>query len=295
MIGSDRGGVRHMLSFDVEEYFHCEAFRGAIGPERWGQWPSRIDRQMDALLTTLAEAGCRATFFVLGRVASTHPHIVRRLQAAGHEIACHGDGHEMIARLGPARFRQDTRDGQARLADLTGGAVTGYRAATFGLVRRTAWAIDILAELGFRYDSSVQPVRHDRYGVPAAPARAHRAVGPGGGEILEIPPMTVRLAGRNVPLGGGGYFRLLPAVLFDRALRRWARRGTPAMLYLHPWEFDAGQPVVPVGRVATFRHRVNLARTAGKLQSLLRAHRFAPVRDVLPNLHAAADESFAYA
>ncbi len=284
-----------MLSFDVEEYFHCEAFRSVIGPQRWDSWPSRIDRQMDQLLTLLADDGVHATFFVLGRVIRDRPALIGRLVSAGHEIACHGDSHEMIVRLGPDGFREDTRSSKLRLEDLSGKPVLGYRAATFGLGPHTAWAIDILAELGFEYDSSVQPVRHDRYGVPGAPSEAHLATGPGGRQVLEIPPMTRRLGGRNIPLGGGGYFRLLPAVLFDRGLRAWARRGASAMLYLHPWEFDPDQPVVPVGKLANFRHRVNLRRTAGKLRSLLRTHKFATVVDLLPDLRDAATQVFAYA
>ena len=287
--------VRHMLSFDVEEYFHCEAFRDVIGPDRWHRWPSRIEAQMGRLLELLSQENVRATFFVLGRVAVRHPKIVRQIAAEDHEIACHGDRHEMIARLGRAGFRADTHAGKARLEDLTGGVVRGYRAATFGLVRQTAWAIDILAELGFVYDSSVQPFRHDRYGVPEAPHLAHTAVGPGGGAILEIPPMTGRLAGKNIPLGGGGYFRLLPAVVFDRTLRAWARRGRPAMLYLHPWELDADQPIVPIGRLGSFRHRVNLRRTGNKLRALLKGHAFAPAGEMLAELRRRVADPFFYA
>ena len=287
--------VRHMLSFDVEEYFQCEVFRDVIGPTRWADWPSRIEPQTDALLALLADADVRATFFVLGHLADLRPEIVHRIAAAGHEIACHGQSHEMIERLGPEAFGVDTRVAKARLEDLTGKPVLGYRAATFGLVRKTAWAIDILAELGFVYDSSVQPIHHDRYGVPAAPPYSHWATGPAGGTVLEIPPMTRRVVGRNIPLGGGGFFRLLPSVLFDRGLRAWSRKGRPAMLYLHPWEFDADQPVVPIGAISQFRHRVNLSRTAGKLRSLLADHPFAPVSELLATLRAGATESFAYA
>ena len=288
------GRIRHILSFDVEEYFHAEAFRHVIGPAGWSAWPSRIEGQMEALLALLEEAGVRATFFVLGELASRHGGLVSQLAAGGHEIACHGDSHEMIARLGPAGFRRDTAASKSRLEDLIGQGVLGYRAATFGLVRSTAWAIDVLAELGFSYDSSIQPVYHDRYGVPNAPPQAHWAVGPAGGRVLELPPMTRRLAGRNIPLGGGGYFRLLPAVIFDRALRTLARRGEAAMLYLHPWEFDAGQPVVPVGRLRNFRHRVNLRRTAGKLRTLLAGHRFTTARAVATGLVRQELASFEY-
>ncbi len=275
-----RQKIRHMLSFDVEEYFHAEAFSQVIGPARREQWPSRVEEQMERLLALLDEHSIRATFFVLGEVAAQHRRLVQDLVRLGHEVACHGDGHEMIERLGEKGFAADTLRAKALLEEISGRAVIGYRAATFGLVRETAWAIDILAELGFTYDSSVQPVRHDRYGIPDAPAEAHVAVGPSGGRILEIPPMTRRLIGRNIPLGGGGFFRLLPAVVFDRALRAWSNRGQSAMLYLHPWEFDAEQPVVKVDAISNFRHRVNLRHTAGKLKTLLAAHQFAPVCEV---------------
>jgi polysaccharide deacetylase family protein (PEP-CTERM system associated) len=289
-----RSGICHMLSFDVEEYFHAEAFRDVIGPTRWSAWPSRIEAQMDGLLSLLSEANIRATFFVLGALARHHGRLVQRIAAGGHEIACHGDSHEMIARLGVSGFRDDTAAAKARLEDLVGQRVLGYRAATFGLVRATAWAIDVLTELGFCYDSSIQPVYHDRYGVPDAPPHAHWAIGPGGSRILELPPMTRRLAGRNIPLGGGGYFRLLPAVFFDRALRALARRGQSAMLYLHPWEFDPDQPVVPAGRLRNFRHRVNLRRTPGKLRALLAAHQFGRTCDVAAELTAQNLPSFQY-
>jgi len=295
-MGKDtQSNIRHMLSFDVEEYFHCEAFRAAIGQQRYRQWPSRIDGQMAGVLELLGEADVRATFFVLGKVAKSHPQLVRDILAGGHEVACHGHDHEMIARLGPLGFRQDTLAAKALLEDLTSASVLGYRAATFGLVRRTAWAIDILAELGFAYDSSVQPIRHDRYGVPDAPQQAHWAVGAGGARILEIPPMTHRLVGLNIPLGGGGYFRLMPVAVVVRVLREWARQGRSAMLYLHPWEFDPGQPVVPIGTLGNIRHRVNLGRTAGKLRKLLQTNTFCPVRDKLAQLKAGVTESFAYA
>lgn len=287
--------VRHMLSFDVEEYFHCEVYRQAIGPSRWHEWPSRVEAQMDALLALLAETGTRATFFVLGRIAEGHPGIVRSLVAAGHEVACHSDMHEMVTRLDADSFARDAQACKARLEDLAGQPVLGYRAPTFSVMRRSAWAVDVLAELGFAYDSSVQPVRHDRYGVPDAPPVAHWAVGPGGGRILEIPPMTRRLAGRNIPLGGGGYFRLLPVAVFDRSLRAWARAGRPAMLYLHPWEFDPDQPGPPISLLSRFRHRVNLHRTAGRLRRLLARHAFAPVRDLLDALRPAATVEFPYA
>jgi polysaccharide deacetylase family protein (PEP-CTERM system associated) len=238
--------------------------------------------------------GVKATFFVLGWVADRHPQLVRDIHASGHEIASHGCRHHMLGRLTPEGFRQDLRDSRRRLENLAGRPVCGYRAPTFSLTHRTAWALDVLAEEGFEYDSSVFPIRHDRYGVPDAPRVAHRAVGPGGGTILEIPPLTVRFAGANWPIGGGGYLRLLPAALVVAALRALDRRGQRGMIYLHPWELDPGQPVRPMGRLTCWRHRVNLHRTADKLAWLLRRFRFAGAAQCLDVVAGSAVETFSY-
>jgi polysaccharide deacetylase family protein (PEP-CTERM system associated) len=268
-----------MLSFDVEEYFQVEAAARTVSRDQWDVLPRRLPAAVDRILELLASHRTVATFFILGWVAEHQRPLVRRIAEAGHEIASHGTDHRMIGRLTPEEFRVTLTDSRRLLEDITGRPVLGYRAPTFSVTRATAWAIDILAEAGYAYDSSVFPVRHDRYGVPDAPRFAHRAVGPGGGSLLEIPPLTWRVLGRNVPVGGGGYLRLLPVRLVGGALAAAARGGHQGMIYLHPWELDPGQPVIAMGRVGTWRHRVNLHRTADKLAWLLGRHRFTSVRD----------------
>jgi len=255
-----------LLSFDVEEYFQVEAAaRSGLSADEWDAWPKRLPQAVDRVLALLAEHGAAATFFVLGWVARHEPDVVRRIADAGHEVASHGMAHRMLQALGRDAFR-----------------------------RGTAWAIDVLAEGGYRYDSSVFPIRHDRYGVPDAPPTPHWAEGPGGGTILEIPPLTLRLAGANWPVGGGGYLRLLPKRLPARALASADRNGFPGMIYLHPWELDPDQPVLPMSRVSRFRHRVGLRRAEGKLRWLLQRFRFASVRQRLEALEANVQETYAY-
>lgn len=272
----------HLLSFDVEEYFQVEAAREAgISPGQWESIEPRLAPAVDRILSLLAEFGARATFFVLGWVARHQQGLVRRIAGAGHEIASHGDGHEMLTRQTPEEFRRDLLASRKVLEDLTGAGVVGFRAPTFSITHRTAWALDVLAEANFAYDSSVFPIRHDRYGVPDAPRWPHRAIGPGGGAILEIPPLTLRVAGCNLPAAGGGYLRLLPLWVSARALARAARAGQGGMVYLHPWELDPGQPVLPLGPLRNWRHRVGLARAQHKLRRLLERFRFTDVRSWL--------------
>ena len=285
----------HLLSVDVEEYFQVEAAaRAGVSPRHWADYPNRLGPAVDRVLAALADHGASATFFILGWVARHEPEVVRRIADAGHEIASHGMEHRMLQHLGPDPFRQDLADARRLLEDLAGRPVLGYRAPTFSITHATAWAIDVLAEAGYRYDSSVFPVRHDRYGVPDAPTVPHRAVGPGGGEILEIPPLTLRLAGVNWPMAGGGYLRLFPRRLPARALRQAARRGAPGMIYLHPWELDPDQPELPLARLARFRHRVGLAGTEVKLRWLLARFRFTSVRERLEDLREQAQDVYTY-
>ena len=270
------------LSFDLEEYFHAEVFSGVVRPEEWPSLESRVVSATGRILGLLEEAETLATFFVLGWIAERHPALVRRIRDRGHEVACHGHDHRMITRLTPAQFVADVRRARSAIEEAAGVGVEGYRAPTFSVVRETLWSLKALAEAGFRYDSSIFPISHDRYGIPDAPRFPHRlAFGPGL-ELVEFPPSTVRLLGARVPVAGGGYFRLLPYRLTHWAIRQLNRvEGKPAMVYLHPWEIDPDQPRMPVGRVANFRHRVNVGSTEAKLRRLLRDFRFAPVRDVL--------------
>jgi polysaccharide deacetylase family protein (PEP-CTERM system associated) len=283
-----------MLSFDVEEYFQVEAAaRSGVGAAQWGSFEQRLGPPVERVLELLDEHRTSATFFVLGWVAAHEGGVVRRIAAAGHEIASHGMTHAMLQRLSPEAFRTELRDSRRLLEDVAGRRVVGYRAPTFSITHRTAWAFDVLAEAGYLYDSSVFPIRHDRYGVPDAPPWTHLAVGPRGGTVLEIPPLTMRAFGANLPLGGGGYLRLLPVRLIARALAQAQRRGRAGMIYLHPWEVDPDQPDLPIRRLARWRHRLNLARTAEKLNHLLRRFAFGPAEQFAANSGAAV-EAFRY-
>jgi polysaccharide deacetylase family protein (PEP-CTERM system associated) len=293
--GSAAPGDAHFLSFDVEEYFQVEgAARCGVGPQDWPNYANRLPPAVDRILQALDDHRTSATFFVLGWVAEHEPDVVRRIAAAGHEVASHGMTHQMLQHLAPDPFRRELLDSRRILEDLTGRPVVGYRAPTFSITHETAWALDVLAETGYRYDSSVFPVRHDRYGVPGAPRVVHRATGPGGGSVLEIPPLTLRLAWTNWPVGGGGYLRLLPVRAVAWALRAAERRRQPGMLYLHPWELDPEQPILPMPSLSCWRHRVGLAKTEAKLRWLLGRFRFCAVADRLDAISDPVRETYAY-
>jgi polysaccharide deacetylase family protein (PEP-CTERM system associated) len=271
-----------VLSFDVEEHDRIEAAAGlAVSPGLRGHYRDRLSDSTRWLLDTLAAAEVRATFFVVGQVAEHDPGLVRTIAAAGHEVASHGWDHRRVTAMTPAEFREDIRHSKDVLEQVTGTAVDGYRAPTFSIVGRTAWAIDVLAEEGMLYDSSIYPVRHDRYGVPDAP-RAPFLVHGLEHLILELPPATLRVARANVPMGGGGYFRLFPLWVTERALRQTVVDCDPpvATLYFHPWEFDPDQARLPLGGLNRFRTYVGLARTRGRLSRLLARHQFSRAADV---------------
>jgi len=284
----------HLLSVDVEEYFQVEAAAQCVDPGRWHAFDKRLEPSLERILRLLDERRASATFFVLGWVARNEPALVRRIAEAGHEIASHGMAHAMLGRLGPDAFGAELDESRSRLQDLSGQPVVGYRAPTFSITHDTAWALDVLAERGFRYDSSVFPVRHDRYGVPDAPTGPHHAVGPDGGRILEIPPVTLRLLGHNLPVGGGGYLRLLPVRILGRCLARLGAQGRPGMVYVHPWELDPDQPRLPMGRLACWRHRVALRRTETKLRWLLGRFPFTGVASRLDDLERFTTAEFHY-
>ena len=284
----------HMLSFDVEEYFQVQAAaEGGVRVEDWASYERRLPASIEKVLAILAEKNVTATFFVLGWVARHEPAVVAQIAAAGHEIASHGMTHRMLGELTADEFRAELRDSRKLLEDISGKRVVGFRAPTFSITRQTAWALDVLAEEGFGYDSSIFPVRHDRYGIPDAPRWIHRAIGPAGGAIIEIPPLTARAFGVNLPVGGGGYLRLLPGRLLHRAIGKAERAGQPAMIYLHPWELDPDQPVLPMTRTSRFRHRVNLSRTEPRLRDLLSRHHFSTVAAALPHVTCPTTHEYA--
>lgn len=269
------------LTVDVEDYYQVEAFADVISRADWTCWQPRIERNTHRLLNLFARRNVRSTFFILGWVAERHPQLVREIAAAGHEIACHSYQHQLITTQTREEFRADLRRAKFALEDIAGAEVIGYRAPTYSIVRETLWALDVLIEEGFRYDSSIFPIRHDRYGIPGAGRHLH-VIHSAAGEITEFPPSTVRVAGANLPVAGGGYFRLLPYSLFRWGLRHVNRADKqPAIFMVHAWEVDPEQPHIAGTRMNVWRHRNNLHRTEARLERLLDDFRFAPVRDVL--------------
>jgi polysaccharide deacetylase family protein (PEP-CTERM system associated) len=274
--------LKLILSFDVEEHFRIEAAAGlTLDPDRQEHYRERLDASTNGLLDLLAEARARATFFVVGEIAEHNPALIRRIAREGHELASHGWDHRRVHHFTPASFRADVLRSKEALEDVSGEAVVGYRAPTFSITRETAWALDVLADVGMQYDSSIYPVRHDRYGVPAAPrtpflARGERRT------ILELPPATLRLFGMNLPMGGGGYFRLFPLFLTRWAIRQAEEGCRPAVanLYFHPWEFDPEQERLPLGGLSRFRTYVGIRRSRGRLAALLARYAFSRAIDV---------------
>jgi polysaccharide deacetylase family protein (PEP-CTERM system associated) len=277
------------LSIDVEEYFQCAAFAGCVSRAQWPSMERRAAPFVERLAAMLQRHGSRATFFVLGWNVPELAPLLRQLVRQGHEIACHGNGHEHLARLSPQELRDDLRAARARIEDTLGVSPRGYRAPTFSVTRATAWALDVILQEGFEYDASIFPIRHDRYGVPGAPDEPFWAITPAGARILEFPPLTVGWRFMRLPVGGGGYLRLLPGAVVRHCLAARQRRGEPAMIYVHPWELDPGQPRLPVGRVSQWRHRVNLHTVESKLEALLREFRFEPAVTVLEHVRPRAD------
>ncbi|MFQ5805271.1 MAG: XrtA system polysaccharide deacetylase [Phycisphaerae bacterium] len=274
------------MSVDVEEYFHAEAFQGCLSPADWPRLQRRAEPFVERIAELLEEYNSRATFFVLGMMVAQVAPLLRRLAERGHEIACHGNGHQHLARLTPQELRDDLRTARRRIEDAVGVRPLGYRAPTFSVTSATAWALDVIIADGFEYDASIFPIRHDRYGVPAAPLEPFWAVAPSGARILEFPPLTLGWRLVRVPVGGGGYLRLVPAGILKRCVAARQRRGKPAMIYVHPWELDADQPRLPVGPLAQWRHRANLHKTASKLTHLLNAHRFDTAQNILRHVRA---------
>ncbi len=255
------------LTIDVEDYFQVSAFAPHIARTEWDQRECRVERNMDRILGLLARHQTHATFFTLGWIAERYPQLVRRIVDEGHELASHGYGHQRASDLSRDEFREDVTRAKALLEDIGGQAVWGYRAPSFSIGDGNLWALDVLQEAGYRYSSSIYPVRHDHYGSPDAPRFAHQ-VRPG---LMEVPPTTLRLFSRNLPSSGGGYFRLFPYALSRWMLRQVNQRdGESAIFYMHPWEIDPQQPRIPgVSLKTRFRHYVNIDRTEQRLDRLL--------------------------
>ena len=269
------------MTIDVEDYFHVSAFDGVVPRSRWDRFESRVCANTDRVLTIFADADVRATFFVLGWVAERYPALVRRIAAAGHEIASHGYAHRLVYDQSVEAFREDVRRAKRLLEDVAGVPVDGFRAPSYSITPRSLWALDVLIEEGYRYDSSIFPIRHDRYGIPVSAPHVYR-IERERGSLIEVPASTLRLAAMNLPVGGGGYFRILPY-----AWTRWGMarinqvEGRPAVFYLHPWELDPDQPRLNGSLLSRFRHYRHLDLTESRLRRLLHDFTFGPMSSVM--------------
>lgn len=263
---------------DVEDYFHAESFSEVVDRANWDSHSSRVEANTRRLLELLAELDIHGTFFILGWVADRFPGLVREIAACGHELGCHSYWHRLIYKLDPTEFREDTHRAKSVIEDISGQAVYGYRAPTYSVIDRSVWALEILTELGFSYDSSIFPIRHDRYGMPDAPRAPFRFQTPSG-PMTEFPITTFRVAGHNLPVGGGGYLRLLPRVYTRLGLQRVQREGLPVVIYIHPWEIDPEQPRL-AGRLSSrLRHYTNLSQTLERFRSVLQTGTYTSFRE----------------
>jgi len=273
--------IQNALTVDVEDYFHVTAFADAINRSDWDACQLRVENNTQRLFDLFDAHGVKATFFVLGWVAERLPGLVKEISARGHEVACHGYSHQLVYNQKPEDFRDETLRARDLLEDLIQRPVRGYRAASYSITKHSRWALDILAEAGFVYDSSIFPVRHDRYGIPGSPEHPHILETPAGHRLVEFPLSTVKLFGICLPIAGGGYFRLYPYVFSRTGLRHINRNNRPFIFYLHPWEIDTQQPRVSAGWLSRFRHYNNLHRCEARLQRLLADFTFGTVEKVL--------------
>ena len=272
--------IAHYFTIDVEEYFQVSAFEGSVSRAAWGTFPSRVEASVGRLLDLLARHRARGTFFVLGWVAERHPDLVRTIVRAGHETASHGWDHKRVTEQTPAGFRASVRRSKQVLEQLSGRPCLGFRAPSFSIVPGREWALDILLEEGYRYDSSLFPVRRPGYGYPGGrDVRDPYWLDRPAGRLAELPPATLRRLGVNLPAGGGAYFRILPYALVRSAIAAYDRRGVPATFYVHPWEIDPAQPGLPVSWLAGVRHYTGLGRTLSRLERLLSEFRFTAIAD----------------
>jgi polysaccharide deacetylase family protein (PEP-CTERM system associated) len=270
------------LSVDVEEYFQVANFSQSISKDSWDAIPRRSDGVTKRLLDLFEQYDVRATFFVLGWLAEREPGLIREIVARGHEVASHGYSHQLIYEQGEVVFAEETRQSKALLEDITGVPVRGYRAASFSITSKSLWALDILAEQGFEYDSSIFPTLHDRYGISGAPKQPVVLETLSGATIQEFPLTTLRLAGADLPISGGGYFRLYPYSFTRYGLNLVNTRDSrPFIFYCHPWEFDPDQPRVKAPWFNRWRHYQNMGRSSARLEKLVQDFRFGSVADVL--------------
>jgi polysaccharide deacetylase family protein (PEP-CTERM system associated) len=270
------------MSIDVEDYFHVSAFSSEIDRADWPSMESRVTRNTREMLELFDNFDVKSTFFVLGCVAEQFPTLVKEIAAEGHEIACHGYSHKLIYEQSQSEFESETRRAKQILEDITGNRIRGYRAASYSITRNSLWALDVLANEGFDYDSSIFPVVHDRYGIPGAPTSPYQISLESGSSLTEVPLTTLGLPGYRLPIAGGGYFRIFPYALTKLAYKYLnSSKNEPVIFYLHPWEIDPEQPRIDSSRFSAFRHYTNLAKTKGRLERLMSDFAFSTVADVI--------------
>lgn len=272
------------MTVDVEDYYQVSAFNEVINYNDWKKYESRVERNTNNILDMFDESNLKATFFVLGWVAENHPAIVKEIQQRGHEIACHGYSHRLIYTQTPEIFSDETKRAKDILEDITGSPVSGYRAASYSITKKSLWALDILAEAGFKYDSSIFPILHDRYGIPDAPKEPHIIQTDNGSEIIEFPLSTYKLLGITLPVSGGGYFRLYPYKLTKYALDNINKNHNMFVFYLHPWEIDPEQPRIKASILSRFRHYNNLHKCEARLRQLVDDFNFTTMKDLVSKL-----------
>jgi polysaccharide deacetylase family protein (PEP-CTERM system associated) len=275
---------RNAMTVDVEDYFHVSAFAKSIDQSDWGKYQLRVENNTHRLMDLFDEYQVKATFFVLGWVAERTPELVKEIATRSHEVACHGYSHQLIYNQTPQVFREETLRSKHLLEDLVQAPIRGYRAASYSITNKSRWALDILVEAGFVYDSSIFPVRHDRYGIPDALDIPHRLETPEGHSLVEFPLSTAKLFSYRLPVAGGGYFRLYPYSLTRAGLSQINRRQNPFIFYLHPWEIDPDQPRIDASWFSRFRHYNNLDKCEPRLRNLMRDFQFGTVWDVLSAL-----------
>lgn len=267
---------------DVEDYFQVEAFAGLVDRKGWDKWPSRVVGNTHRVLDLFDRHNAKGTFFFVGWVAERFPHLVREVQSRGHELACHSYWHRTVYSLTPDEFRKDTRQAKHAIEDATGFRVTGYRAPSWSITKSCLWALDILAEEGFTYDSSIYPIHHDLYGVPGAQRFPYTHTSANGLTLREFPPATLRFLGADFPAAGGGYLRIFPSAFTELAFRTFEKTyGERVVVYLHPWELDPEQPRINGPLKSRVRHYTNLEHMQTKLDIVLSRHKFEPFKDVM--------------
>ena len=279
--------IINAITVDVEDYFHVQAFSDVIPLSQWDYYPLRVERNTLHLLELFASRQIRATFFVLGWVAQRCPNLIRQIVSGGHRIGCHSFNHQVVYESTERHFREDLRRAKGIIEDTSGSAVSSFRAPSYSITARSLWALETLAEEGFQYDSSIFPIVHDNYGIRNAPRFPYVRQLQSGAQIREFPPSTVRMLGANIPVAGGGYFRLYPYKMTAWAIHHLnENEGQPAMVYLHPWELDPDQPRISASWLSRLRHYQNLDTTESKCLRLLDDYLWGPMEEAFPrSLH----------